>query len=111
MSDHDHVSDEEMVNATNPAVGDGSPETAPDVEPEASLLDREPWMVALVLALLPALGSLVQAALDGEPIRAGISAFVALAIPAIVSALREKTTPIADPKLSREVRLVPADRV
>lgn len=99
---------DQIAEALDPDVGDGTPETAPGVLPAApSLLEREPWLVALALALLPAIGSLVQAAIDGEPIRAVVSAFVAAAIPIVIGVLRSKTTPIADPKIDEDVRLVP----
>ena len=108
-ADARHVSPGEAADALNPSVGDGSPDTAPlvGVGGKPSLLDREPWLVALFLALLPAVGSLVQALLDGEELRAAISAFVTIAIPAITLALRQKTTPLVDPKLDEDIRLVP----
>jgi|SRR4051794_7185485 hypothetical protein len=107
-NDAEFIGTREVAEALDPDVGDGTPETAPAVlPPPPSLLDREPWLVALALALLPAIGSLVQALVDGEPLRAAISAFVAVAIPIVIGVLRSKTTPVADPKIDEDVRLIP----
>ncbi len=98
----------EIAEALDPNVGDGTPETAPHVLPgSSSLLDREPWLVALAVVELPIIGEAVQAALDGEPVRAVVSAAIGATVTAVVAFLRGKTTPVADPKISDDVRLTP----
>lgn len=103
-----NIDRDQVAEALDPDVGDGTPETAPSVLPgHVGLLDREPWLVAVGVVELPVIGNAIQAALDGEPLRGVISALVAATIAALVAWLRSKTTPVADPKLDDDVRLTP----
>lgn len=108
-ADGTHVDEAEMHDAMNPSIGDGAAFDVDPIEPPPpSFVNREPVLTALTglivasLALLAAFGVEFTA----EQI-AAITGFVAAAYGVFVLFVRNRVTPLADPKIDAEVRLIP----
>lgn len=106
--DDDHVSADEMARALDPAVGTGTPDTAPDEDPAVSLLRREPVLLAALVVLLPAVAAAGEAWATGETVRAIVASALVALIATLTRILRAAVTPLARPRLDRETPLVVA---
>lgn len=106
--DNDHVSADEMARALDPAVGTGTPDTAPDEDPAVSLLRREPVLLAALVVLLPVAAAAVEAWAAGETTKAIVASTLVALVAALARVLRAAVTPLARPRLDRETPLVVA---
>lgn len=111
MTDHadSNVSDRELAEAENPAVGDGTPDDAPLVPTDpASFLRRYPVLVFALTLLLPAITAATIAAAEGKTGTAIVLAAVSAIVATLTPLVHRAVTPIAQPRLDRETPLVVA---
>ena len=96
------------VNSDDRVVTRGAVATLAPASPASGLswFDRNPVATGFLLALLPAVASAIQAALDGEPLRAVLSALVAGALAVFARLIPGRVTPLADAKLGAGLPLV-----
>ncbi len=109
---NEHVSPDETAQAHDPAVGSGTPGSAPweGVDVEIPWLRRQPLIALALLILLTALGAAITTVAAGQHdpivlIGLGTVGTIVLAGTVIV---RRHVTPIADPKLAADMPLVVA---
>lgn len=100
--DNRHVSAEEADRATSRALLG----PAPASPSPAGFIARYPVAAAFLLVVLAPLASLLQALIDGEPVRAGLSALVAAAFTWLAGHVQAAVTPVADAKLGPGLPLV-----
>lgn len=106
--DNDHVSADEIARALDPAIGTGTPDTAPWEDPTVSLLRREPVLLLALVLLLPAAGTAIEAWAAGRTATAIVASAVGVLIATLTPIVRAAVTPIARPRLDHETPLAVA---
>jgi hypothetical protein len=99
----EHVSGHETAAALNPAVGAGSPDTAPHEPPPTTVLERQP--AALIGTAIAVADAVLVAAV---PLPEWLTA-VLVAVVTVGGAfgIRSKVTPLAAPRLDADTPLTP----
>lgn len=106
MDDRNHLSDQEKAELWDPAVGEGTPDTAPHRPPPTTLLERQPIRLlgeapAAILGLAAAIAGLGV----GEPLAALAAAIAVVVVCSLLELARQLVTPTADPKVSEDLPL------
>jgi hypothetical protein len=105
MAEHESMADAvDQAGAADPAIGAGSPDTAPLVSPKVSLLEGQP---ALILGSVVTVASVLLAS-PALPIPAGVKAVLAAVVAgAGALGIYARVTPVANPKLDADTPLTP----
>lgn len=108
VADTRHVGVNEAHDAASPEVGDGAAGTLAFVnQPAPGFVNSDPLRTTLLPIALAAFVAAAQAFIDGAEVRGIITAVLGALIVAAQELARSKVTPLADPKIDAEVRLVP----
>lgn len=100
------ASEDDIVEAKDPTIGTGTPESAPPQKPPASLLERQPaTVVGAAVALIDAVLAVVASGAEATTIAVVGGIVIVTMLGAIY--IKAKVTPTVDPKLDVDTPLVP----